>query len=57
VELSDYNTTIHSTLGQLFDYKQINNKIDVSGLPRGVYFITISSKENVTLKRLKFVKE
>lgn len=58
IELTNYFVTIHSSLGQLFkNNKIINNQIDVSELSQGVYIITISSKENTTIKRLKFIKE
>lgn len=56
IDLSKYVTTIHSAHGQLFEHKTINNKIDVSALPKGIYFITISGEDNEPLQGLKFIK-
>ncbi|HTO38428.1 MAG TPA: T9SS type A sorting domain-containing protein [Brumimicrobium sp.] len=58
VELSNSNVTIHSSLGRLFENRSIiNNQIDVTELPPGIYFITIANKDKEVVLRMKFVKE
>lgn len=58
IDLSNYVITIHSSLGQLVEYNPINNnQINVNELPKGGYFISIATKDNETVKRLKFIKE
>lgn len=38
-----------NALGQMMDVKLINNKIDVSQMQKGMYFLTIMSPENISL--------
>ena len=58
IELSNYDVSIHSSLGQKFGNNTIvDNQIDVGEFPTGVYFITLSNKQDLSVKHLKFVKE
>ena len=58
IDLSNYEIKVHSSIGQLYKMKPpINNQIDVSQLPKGIYFISIMSKDESSVRRFKFVKE
>ena len=58
IELSNYDVSIHSSLGQKFGNNTIvDNQIDVAVFPSGVYFITLSNKGDLSVKHLKFVKK
>ena len=58
VELSDYEISIHSSLGQVVgDYSFTDNQMDVSDFSPGVYFITLNNKKDLSVKHLKFIKE
>lgn len=58
IELSMYDVLVHSSLGQVFRTVPLdNNHLDVSAFPAGVYFITLSGKDNVSSKHLKFIKK
>lgn len=58
VDLSEYEVVIHSSLGRLYDkMKVINNQVDVSAFPPGVYFLTLSANDQQGKKHLKFIKK
>lgn len=42
--------TLHNSLGQLINYKEFSSELDVSRLPKGIYYLTLISG-NTTEKR------
>lgn len=58
INLEITNLSIHSAIGQRYTSPNVvNNKIDVSQLPVGIYFLSITNKQGESIKRLKFIKE
>jgi CubicO group peptidase (beta-lactamase class C family) len=43
------SVTLANSIGQSFDVKLVNNKLDVSQMQKGLYFLTITSSNNTSL--------
>lgn len=57
ITIHNYDVAIHSSVGKSFKNKVIlNNQLDVGALPPGIYFITLRNKTDLSVTRLKFVK-
>jgi hypothetical protein len=41
--------TLNNCLGQLVDVKVVNDKLDISQMQKGLYFLTITSSNNTSL--------
>ncbi len=58
VNLKENTITIYSSIGQIFNLKvKLSNKIEVSELPVGVYFLSIANNNGEVIQRLKFIKQ
>lgn len=52
VGIENYKVEIHNALGQLVYQDVLNNNIDLSFLPRGVFYISIINNHSVFVKKL-----
>jgi Secretion system C-terminal sorting domain len=55
--IENYNIFVVSVLGQVQAVETAKEEIDISALPAGIYFISVSSKDGKQVLSKKFIKE